>query len=53
MTVSNDGATGTGPDRNSYGLRGLAERLTAAGGTLSAGNVDGIFTLEVTLPAAS
>jgi two-component system sensor histidine kinase DesK len=52
MTVTNDGATGTGPDRNSYGLHGLAERLTAAGGTLSTRNEDGVFTLEATLPAA-
>lgn len=53
MTVTNDGATGTGPDRHSHGLHGLAERLTAAGGALSVRNDDGVFTLEATLPAAS
>jgi signal transduction histidine kinase len=53
MTVTNDGATGTGPDRNSYGLRGLAERLTAADGAIRTRNEDGVFTLEATLPAAS
>jgi two-component system, NarL family, sensor histidine kinase DesK len=53
MTVTNDGATGTGTDRNSYGLRGLAERLTAAGGAIRTRNDDGVFTLEATLPAVS
>ena len=53
ITVTNDGAAGTGPDRNSYGLRGLAERLTAAGGAIRTRNEDGVFTLEATLPAVS
>jgi signal transduction histidine kinase len=53
MTVTNDGATASGPDRNGYGLRGLTERLTTAGGALSTRNEDGVFTLEATLPAAS
>jgi two-component system sensor histidine kinase DesK len=52
MTVTNDGVTASGPDRNSYGLRGLAERLATAGGALSTRNEDGVFTLEATLPAA-
>jgi signal transduction histidine kinase len=53
MTVTNDGATARGPDRASYGLRGLTERLTTAGGALTTRNEDGVFTLEATLPALS
>ncbi|MGV9774513.1 sensor histidine kinase [Streptosporangium sp. NPDC003464] len=49
MTVTNDGATAAGPDRHSSGLRGMAERLTGAGGTLRTSLDDGVFTLEVTL----
>jgi len=52
MTVSNDGANGAGPDRNSFGLRGAAERLADFGGALHTKEVDGVFTLSVTLPVA-
>ena len=52
MTVANDGATDSAPDRHSYGLRGLAERLADAGGVLRARVEDGVFTLEATVRAA-
>lgn len=46
LTVVNNGAAGTGPDRHSGGLRGLADRLGDAGGTLQTWEKDGMFTLE-------
>lgn len=52
MTVANDGATGAGPDRHSFGLRGLAERLAETGGVLRDRCEDGVFTLEATVRAA-
>jgi len=42
MVVANDGSGGTRPDRYSFGLRGLADRLADAGG---------VFTLEATVQA--
>jgi signal transduction histidine kinase len=51
MTVINDGADGAAPDRFSSGLRGLADRLAGAGGTLRTRAGDGRFTVEATLPA--
>lgn len=53
MTVVNDGAGQAGPDRHSYGLRGLAERLASAGGVLHSRHEDGVFTLEASMPAVS
>ncbi|MER5335430.1 histidine kinase [Micromonospora sp. NPDC002717] len=54
MTVTNDGAGAAGaPDRHSHGLRGLAERLAAAGGELRTHQEDGVFTVEATVPTAS
>ncbi|MGN9813529.1 sensor histidine kinase [Micromonospora sp. BQ11] len=51
MTVTNDGvATTEAPDRHSHGLRGLADRLTAAGGHLRTRSTDGVFTVEATVP---
>ncbi len=52
MIVANDGAAGAGPDRHSFGLRGLSQRLADAGGTLHTRNENGVFTLEATLPEA-
>ncbi|MGH3908001.1 MAG: sensor histidine kinase [Pseudonocardiaceae bacterium] len=52
MIVANDGADGAGPDRYSFGLRGLADRLADAGGTLHTRNENGVFTLEATVPQA-
>ncbi|MGC5019121.1 sensor histidine kinase [Micromonospora sp. DT47] len=53
MTVSNDGAgADVGPDGHSHGLRGLAERLSAAGGTLWTSRDSDIFTLRATVPVA-
>jgi two-component system sensor histidine kinase DesK len=49
MVVTNDGASGVGPDRHSFGLRGLADRLADAGGVLRTGEEDGVFTLEATV----
>jgi two-component system sensor histidine kinase DesK len=46
MTVVNDGAGATGPDRHSQGLRGLADRLAEAGGELRTRAADGRFTVE-------
>jgi signal transduction histidine kinase len=37
LTVSDDGAHTTGPDRPGYGLVGMTERVTVLGGTLQAG----------------
>ncbi|SEF15488.1 sensor histidine kinase [Jiangella alba] len=47
MTVVNDGATGDGPDAHSSGLRGLADRLAEAGGTLRSSRSGDVFTLVV------
>ncbi|MFI5924358.1 histidine kinase [Micromonospora sp. NPDC051543] len=53
MTVTNDGAGGTDPDAHSHGLRGLADRLAAAGGELRVRRQDAVFTLEATVPVPS
>ncbi|MGV9213376.1 sensor histidine kinase [Micromonospora sp. RB23] len=53
MTVTNDGASGNGPDEHSHGLRGLADRLAAAGGDLRVRRQDAVFTLEATVPVPS
>ncbi|MEV4659501.1 histidine kinase [Micromonospora sp. NPDC049301] len=50
MTVANDGAGDRGADEHSHGLRGLAERLAAAGGELRVHREDAVFTLEATVP---
>lgn len=51
MTMSNDGASGKAPDRHSFGLRGLSERLAEAGGTLRH-RLDGdVFRLDVQVRA--
>lgn len=52
MTVANDGAAGTSPDRHSSGLRGLSDRLAEAGGWLRTGAEGDVFTLEATVRAA-
>jgi two-component system sensor histidine kinase DesK len=46
MTVVNDGVLAGGPDRHSYGLAGLAERLAETGGSLRTTVGDGRFTVE-------
>lgn len=51
MTVVNDGAGDAGPDRHSYGLRGLADRLADAGGALRTRRDGRVFTLEATVRA--
>ncbi|MDG4794560.1 histidine kinase [Micromonospora sp. WMMD1082] len=53
MTVVNDGAAGAEPDRHSFGLRGLADRLAYAGGALRTSSRDGVFTLEATVRRAT
>ncbi|WP_410809149.1 sensor histidine kinase [Micromonospora sp. 067-2] len=53
MTVINDGADDRGPDQHSHGLRGLADRLAAAGGELRVRRENAVFTLEATVPVAS
>ncbi|MEU5722070.1 histidine kinase [Micromonospora sp. NPDC047738] len=53
MTVRNDGARGDGPDEHSGGLRGLADRLGPAGGTVRTRTEDGVFSLVATLPVPS
>lgn len=45
LTMVNDGAEGSAPDHYSGGLRGLAERLGDAGGSLQTWEKDGMFTL--------
>ncbi|WP_456565872.1 sensor histidine kinase [Blastococcus sp. SYSU D00695] len=49
LTVDNDGA-GPGEPRWGSGLTGLAERLAAASGTLTAAGAGGRFTLAAALP---
>ncbi|MEO3778879.1 histidine kinase [Micromonospora sp. B11E3] len=51
MTVTNDAAAGARPDRHSFGLRGMADRLAAAHGRLRTATTDGVFTLEATVRA--
>lgn len=53
MTVANDGAREAGPDRHSYGLRGLSERLGEVGGAVRTRRDDGVFTLEASVPVAA
>ncbi|GAB4107081.1 histidine kinase [Micromonospora taraxaci] len=53
MTVANDGAGESGPDEHSHGLRGLADRLAAAGGELRVRRQDAVFTVEATVPVPS
>ncbi|MEU5908650.1 histidine kinase [Micromonospora sp. NPDC047467] len=50
MTVTNDGADDRGPDAHSHGLRGLTDRLAAAGGELRVRREGAVFTLEATVP---
>ncbi|MEV4466863.1 histidine kinase [Micromonospora echinofusca] len=49
MTMTNDGAEGASPDRHSFGLRGLAERMAEARGSLRHRTDDGVFRLDVTV----
>ncbi|MFE9693585.1 sensor histidine kinase [Micromonospora sp. NPDC005806] len=53
MTVRNDGALDAGPDEHSGGLRGLADRLAPAGGSVHARAEDGVFSLVATVPVPS
>ncbi|MET8233820.1 histidine kinase [Micromonospora sp. NPDC005298] len=53
MTIVNDGAADRGPDGHSHGLRGLTDRIAAAGGELRVRRQDAVFTLEVTVPVSS
>jgi signal transduction histidine kinase len=41
------------PDAHSHGLRGLADRLAAAGGELRVRREDTVFTLVATVPVAT
>ncbi|MEU5940474.1 histidine kinase [Micromonospora sp. NPDC047548] len=53
MTVRNDGVGADAePDRHSHGLRGLTERLAAAGGGLRTRRAAGVFTVEATVPVS-
>jgi two-component system sensor histidine kinase DesK len=52
LRVVNDGTTGPADRRWGNGLTGLAERLDAAGGRLTATREDGRFELTATLPVA-
>jgi two-component system, NarL family, sensor histidine kinase DesK len=52
LRVVNDGAAATTDPAWGSGLSGLAERLSAAGGRLSATSGDGRFVLAATLPVA-
>ncbi|MFD9699782.1 sensor histidine kinase [Lentzea sp. NPDC059081] len=49
MTVTNDGAEK--PFAAGNGIRGMTERLASVGGTVSADLSDGVFTLQVVVPA--
>ena len=49
--VATHDGRGSAPDTNGSGLRGLSERLAAAGGTVQAGPLEpGGFRLAVQLP---
>ncbi|MEQ3552978.1 histidine kinase [Pseudonocardia nematodicida] len=51
LTIVNDGVTRGAPaDEHSSGLRGLADRLAAAAGSLDTTVDDGVFTLRATVP---
>ncbi|WP_241827933.1 sensor histidine kinase [Actinopolymorpha singaporensis] len=50
LTVSNDGADRSGPDRHSFGLRGVADRLAELGGSMNVEEVNDVFTLAATVP---
>lgn len=52
MSMSNDGASGKTPDRYSFGLRGLSERLTEVGGTLRHHRDGDVFHLDVQMRSA-
>jgi len=49
MTVKNDGVDA--PPREGNGIRGMTERVTAAGGQVSVERSAGEFTLQVVVPA--
>jgi two-component system sensor histidine kinase DesK len=52
MTVTNDGVSpAAAPDPHSHGLRGLADRVSEAGGVLRTEVADGRFTLEAVVPS--
>lgn len=53
MTVANDGAATAVPDRLSFGLRGISERLATVGGGLRTDRTGDVFTLAITVTAAS
>jgi two-component system sensor histidine kinase DesK len=50
MTMANDGARPAVPEHVGFGLRGTAERLAGAGGTLRTRRDGDVFTLDVTVP---
>jgi two-component system sensor histidine kinase DesK len=52
LTMENDGAKDAAPDRLSHGLRGAADRLADAGGTLRTVRDGSRFVLEVSLAVA-
>jgi two-component system sensor histidine kinase DesK len=54
MTVMNDGASpATAPDPHSQGLRGLADRVSEAGGVLRIEAADGRFTVAAVVPSTA
>ncbi|HET6532780.1 MAG TPA: hypothetical protein VFH03_19505 [Actinoplanes sp.] len=54
MTVTNDGATpAAAPDPHSQGLRGLADRVSEAGGVLRIEAADGRFTVAAVVPSTA
>jgi signal transduction histidine kinase len=53
ISVTNDGTSGSGPSGGGFGLTGLTERVTGAGGTLSAGPTDAGWRVTATLPSST
>lgn len=53
VEVSDDGRGAAQAGGHGNGLTGLRERVTAAGGTLTTGRVDGWYRLRVELPAGT
>jgi signal transduction histidine kinase len=54
VEVSDDGAGRPGTSHGGYGLTGIRERVTAIGGTVTAGpRADGGFTVRALLPVAA
>ena len=54
VEIADDGAGRAGTSRGGYGLAGISERVSAVGGTVTAGpGHDGGFVVQALLPVAT